>query len=875
MYVAYAYFELRSSGDLVLPVLGLPARVTIIEAPTVGTALAVALGLAAVLGVVIYLGVFRPLRTAPALARVVASLGLLLYLQAVVKLRFVAGTVSKLPIGSLLPSGSVEVAGVAVPVNRFVLAGLAIVVAASLWIIFKFTRFGLTTRASAENEKGALFLGFSPDRIGVLNWMLASLLASLSVILIVSVTKQLDPLGTSMLVVPALAAALMGGLSSFAWTTAAGLSIGMLQSVVLNYSVRAEWLPSWIPSGGIQQALPFLLIVATLALRGETLPGRSAVSESRLPASPRPRGVPANLLFGAAIVATGLFTLGSQWRLAIVVSMIAALIALSSVVLTGYVGQISLAQYAFAGVSGLTTAKLAADAGIAFPWAPLIAVAIATTAGVLVGVSAVRVRGMTLAIATVGAAVAIQSLVFESTALGGIEGKRIPRPYLFGIDLGFSATGADNFRPAFGLLVLTVLVLAFGAVANLRRGATGLRWLAVRANERAAAASGINVAATKLSAFAVASFIAGVGGILLGYQSETLSPESFSVFASLALLALTYLGGVASLRGALIAGLLASGGVLTHLSGGESGRVSDSQFAISGLALIVVAIVYPDGISGAIERGRHPAPPPPTGPERLGRGPGDPMTDMLEVEDLTVSYGGLNALDGVSFTVAEGAIIGLIGPNGAGKTTCIDALSGFLPGARGRVVMDGHDLSGSPAHRRARLGLVRTFQSVEMFDDLTVTENLLVAASRERWWSPLVDAVLPSRALRDTDVEWALGLVGLGGDGERYPTELSHGRRRLAGMARALAGRPRLLLLDEPAAGLDPAESDALAEVIRSLPGLGTTVLLVDHDMGLVFGTCETIHVLDFGRLTASGDPRSIRADKAVIDAYLGGGGTP
>lgn len=251
------------------------------------------------------------------------------------------------------------------------------------------------------------------------------------------------------------------------------------------------------------------------------------------------------------------------------------------------------------------------------------------------------------------------------------------------------------------------------------------------------------------------------------------------------------------------------------------------------------------------------------------------MTDILEVEDLTVSYGGLNALDGVSFTVAEGKIIGLIGPNGAGKTTCIDALSGFLPGARGRVVMDGHDLSGSPAHRRARLGLVRTFQSVEMFDDLTVTENLLVAASPERWWSPLADAVLPGRSLRGADVEWALDLVGLSGEGGSYPTELSHGRRRLAGLARALACRPRLLLLDEPAAGLDPAESDALADVIRSLPDLGITVLLVDHDMGLVFGTCETIHVLDFGRLTASGDPRSIRADRAVIDAYLGGGGAP
>lgn len=193
--------------------------------------------------------------------------------------------------------------------------------------------------------------------------------------------------------------------------------------------------------------------------------------------------------------------------------------------------------------------------------------------------------------------------MFQSEALGGLEGRRIPRPRLFGVDLGFSATGSDNFRPAFGIAVLVVLIFAFAMVANLRRSATGLRWLAVRANERAAAAAGVHVAAAKLAAFAVSSVIAGVGGVLLGYQSEALSADSFTVFAALALLALTYLGGVASLRGAAIAGILASGGVLTHLSGGTSGRSSDTQFAISGLSLIVMAIVYPDGISGAINRG--------------------------------------------------------------------------------------------------------------------------------------------------------------------------------------------------------------------------------------------------------------------------------
>ncbi|MCZ7530152.1 MAG: ABC transporter ATP-binding protein [Acidimicrobiia bacterium] len=246
------------------------------------------------------------------------------------------------------------------------------------------------------------------------------------------------------------------------------------------------------------------------------------------------------------------------------------------------------------------------------------------------------------------------------------------------------------------------------------------------------------------------------------------------------------------------------------------------------------------------------------------------MSPLLEVTDLMVSYGGLNAVDLVSFSVEEAGIVGLIGPNGAGKTTCIDALSGFIPHATGRVRFAGENIEGWPAHRRAEHGLVRTFQSVEMFDDLTVRENLIVAATTTRWWSVFIDACRPSYRVRNIDVEWALEATGLGGEGERYPTELGHGQRRLAGLARVLASRPRLVLLDEPAAGLDSAESVALASRLRSLPDLGIAVLLVDHDMGLVLDVCEQIHVLDLGRVIASGPPREVRTNPDVVEAYLG-----
>jgi branched-chain amino acid transport system ATP-binding protein len=226
--------------------------------------------------------------------------------------------------------------------------------------------------------------------------------------------------------------------------------------------------------------------------------------------------------------------------------------------------------------------------------------------------------------------------------------------------------------------------------------------------------------------------------------------------------------------------------------------------------------------------------------------PVDQDQSLLQVRDLRVSFGVVRAVDGVSFEVARGALHGLIGPNGAGKTTTIDALTGFVA-HRGRVVFDGVDLGGLAPHDRARAGLVRTFQSLELFDDLTVRENCMVAGS---------DAALD-----------ALGITALA---DRVPRELSLGQRKLVVLARALAGEPRLLVLDEPAAGLDSTESAALGERLLTIATGGVTILLVDHDMGLVLGVCDEVTVLDFGRVLASGSAAAIRADARVIDAYLG-----
>lgn len=241
---------------------------------------------------------------------------------------------------------------------------------------------------------------------------------------------------------------------------------------------------------------------------------------------------------------------------------------------------------------------------------------------------------------------------------------------------------------------------------------------------------------------------------------------------------------------------------------------------------------------------------------------------LLDTHDLSVTFGGLRAVNEVTIGVEEGMLVGLIGPNGAGKTTFIDAITGFVP-TTGRVLFDGRDISHSPAHVRARAGLARTWQSLELFDDLTVAENLQVAASKPAWWMVLADVVAPRRR-GVSAAEHAMEVVGLADLATKLPDQLSQGQRKLVGVARALAAGPKLVCMDEPAAGLDSAESLDLGQRLKDVVAAGTTVFLIDHDMGLVLGVCDYIYVIEFGVLIAQGTPAQIRADERVITAYLG-----
>jgi branched-chain amino acid transport system permease protein len=353
----------------------------------------------------------------------------------------------------------------------------------------------------------------------------------------------------------------------------------MSQSLILKLQDQFTWIPRY----GIREALPLVVILAALALGAGAGLGRGAAVQDPLPLAGRARRPLRWAAAGVAAGLAGLLLLHGQARLGLVNSMVGAVICLSIVVLTGYVGQISLAQMAFAGVAGFSLAKLAGGLGIPFPVAPLLAALLATAVGVAVGLPALRLRGQSLAVVTLAAAIAVEEVVFKSPLLtGGFEGTVVPE----------LAAGRAGSR-WFGVVALAVVTAVALGVAALRRGPPGRRFLAVRANERAAAACGIDLTATKLAAFALSAFVAGVGGTLLGYGQGRLSFASFGVFVSLAYLAVTYLGGIAGISGALVGGLLVPGGLVFSLAGGRF------QLLASGLGLIAVAILRPQGIVGS------------------------------------------------------------------------------------------------------------------------------------------------------------------------------------------------------------------------------------------------------------------------------------
>ncbi|GAA12967.1 branched-chain amino acid ABC transporter permease/ATP-binding protein [Gordonia alkanivorans] len=856
LYAAYTYAFLRQ-GELLNPIPGFPTTISLGSDVGVAVAVLISVVIAAILGIILYLLVFRPMRAAPALAKAVAAIGLMLVIQALIALRVGENTPS---VGPIFKVDTFKIGSSAVPTDRLLLAVVIVGLAICAGLVLRYTRFGVATEAAAESEKGALVTGLSPDRIAIANWALSSATAGLGGVLIAPIVP-LNPVAYTMFIVPALAAALVGNFTAISVTVGAGLVIGMLQSEATK--LQATW--DWMPDAGVAEAVPLILIVGFLLLRGQPLPGRGAVIRQDLGRSPRPEHLLVPGIIGVVVAVIALLATSGSLRLAVIATMIYGIIALSQVVVTGYAGQVSLAQLTLAGVGAYALSRLTENLNLPFPLAPLLAACAAMVIGVIVGLPALRVRGLPLMVATLALAVFCEAFWFRNPSLnGGLQGAPVDSPSIFGIDLGIGA-GEGYPRLAFGILCLVVLTVVAYGVAALRRSGLGASMLAVRANERSAAAAGINVGVTKLFAFAIASFLAGLGGALLAYQQTLATAGAYAVFAGIGLFAVTYVAGVTSISGAILAGVIAPGGVM-YFAVDKYASFGDYYMLVSGILLVLTVVTNPDGLVGYLHKlpypGRRTARP---AAEQPVEPPATPVADtpapptgsvILSVRDVTVRYGAVTAVRDVGFDVRAGEIVGLIGPNGAGKTTLIDAISGFAP-ADGTVSLDGASIDGLAPHRRSRAGLGRTFQDIELYGELSVAENLAIAAQR---------------APGDTsdNVRKVLQMLEIDHLCEVPAADLSQGQRQLVAVARVLAGQPRVALLDEPAAGLDSTESRWLGDRLRAARAHGVSMVLVDHDMDLVLSLCDRVIVLDLGAVIADGTPDEIRTSPAVVGAYLG-----
>jgi branched-chain amino acid transport system permease protein len=859
MVGGYAYWALKT---------GQVAGVQMGTAPALVCSLVIVL----IFGVLVEFIAFRPLRNAAPLAKLVSSLGVLLIAQAMVLLAF--GNTPQ-PEPTILPQSIVHILGAVIPVDRFILTGIVIAMAAALAATYRWSRFGLATRAASENEVAAMLGGLSPRLLSLGNTLVASFIAGAVGILAAAIT-ELDSETLPLQIVPALTAALIARFTSFGLACAAGIGLGIIESLI-QYATSQTWFPqaggSAIP--GVAELVIFLITVAVMYLRGASLPRRGDLVERSLPQAPRPTNLVRTTLIAGVVCAVALVVLPYDFREALINTMIGTVMALSLVVLTGFVGQISVVQLSLAGVAGFTISHLAVNAGIGFPVALIIGTAAALALGMVTAVSALRVRGVSLAVVTLAAAVAIQNFGFTNPTWGGGQtGSPVPEPHLLGLDLGPAAhfRGLDGNQPSpiFGWVVLVLTLASCLLVAYVRRGTLGQRMLAVRSNERAAAASAINPRNVKLAAFAISAVIAGVAGSLYAYNFGSVSADRFAAVVALSLIAFAYAGGITLISGAAFAGLISTQALFPYALDKWFGLNGNWFLLFGGVILVITLIQNPDGVAGAFYRQTHRRPTfSPDLPEVALRPPeadaarerrraagraGSDLDPVMAVRGLSVAFGGVRALTEVDLLVGRGELVGLIGPNGAGKTTFIDAVTGFVRHSGGVTLM-GHDVAGHAPHAIAALGCARTWQGTDLFDDLDVRENLTVAAG---------SSVPPE------EIESVLTQMGLAPVAEAMPAELSEGQRKLVGLARAVVGRPELLCLDEPAAGMDTRESQALGRRLRELADQGQSTLLIDHDMGLVLGICDRVVVLEFGRVIADGAPDAVRRDPAVMAAYLG-----
>jgi branched-chain amino acid transport system permease protein len=566
---------------------------------------------------------------------------------------------------------------------------------------------------------------------------------------------------------------------------------------------------------------------------GQIAYGIVAFALAALAATVKTDGYIANILMQAATYAIAVFGL--------------------SIVL-GLCGQINLAQAAFFAIGAYSVALGTVDYHLSFWLCLLGGMALAVAAGAALGLSTLRLGGHYLAMVTISF-----QQILTVVLINAIR-------FTHGPD-GVSSIGRPaGFASGQAFLALAVVALAVSGYFVWRLADTrlGRAMRAVRDNELAASAAGIDVFRTKVIAFALGSLLGGLGGGLFAGGFSYISPDQFAFSDSIVLLTMALLGGVSSPIGSTIGtGLL----ILIPEWLRFLKSVPGLYLAIYGLAVMLIVVFMPDGIWGYVGRlFRTRKRAPSSASEALTLRPADSGAPVaLEVRGLSKNFGGLKAVDGVDFQVRRGGVHALIGPNGSGKTTTLNVVTGLYRATAGAIFVDGVDVTALPAHKRTVAGLARTFQNIRLFRSMTALENVVIGAERDG--NPLIKGGHDALSRR---ARAALDFVGLGNRANETIPSFSYGHQRLIEIARALAANPTVLLLDEPAAGLNSSEKNALHKLLDRIAAQGLTILLIDHDMTLISGAARHLTVLNFGRRIADGETAEVLRQPDVVAAYLG-----
>ncbi|HEX4661876.1 MAG TPA: branched-chain amino acid ABC transporter permease/ATP-binding protein [Streptosporangiaceae bacterium] len=789
--------------------------------------------------------------------KIVATIGLILIVQGLGTVKYGSDTIN---VPQFLPKGMdfFRLGGVNISYAQLTVTLVGLAAVAGLYALFRWSRSGIAMRAVVDDPDLLAMQATSPIRVRRGAWIIGSTFAALSGVLVLPFIG-LNAIALTYLVVQAFGAAAIGAFSSIPLTFFGAIVLEIVANISQKYVINVSWL------AGLPDSLPFIvLFVVLLVLPRRRLAPVSSI-ESR-PALQWQGPARVRIVTGVVVVALlalvplvvgdkiGFFTIG--------LTQMIMLLSLGLLVKTS--GQVSLCHAAFAAIGAVAFSQLTVGPGI--PWfaALVIAGLIVVPVGAFVAIPAIRLPGLFLALATFGFGIFVEQMLYSTswmfTTLS--SGRAVPRPSFGSGDTGY-------YYVVLVIVVLTALIMVAIHEARLGRVLRGLS-----DSPLAVATMGLSTNTTRVIVFCISAFFAAVSGVLYAASIHfaVSSDTHFQSLYSLTLLALLALAPFAEPWYAIF-GLVAAV-IPAYLT---SATVSSWLNAFFGVSAISVALQgghagMPARLRQVLEgfgrprRGRRAVSAAPLQRSPEGQG--------LEVRNLRVAFGGLVAVDDLSFSVPLGRVTGLIGPNGAGKTTTFDACSGLNRRVSGRISLKGRDVTRLGASARGRLGLGRTFQRMVLCDRLTVAENVALGREAGLAGSSVLGQMVARRSQRiETEAAaWsAMDLCGIADLAGVQAGALSTGQRRLVEFARCLAGRFDVLILDEPSSGLDRSETAALDAILRrTIEERGCGILLVEHDMSLVMNVCDNIYVLDFGKLLFEGDPPSVAADPGVQAAYLG-----